>query len=130
MIRRRKHPCLTAELLEAMAVRQKALSRQGDIESYPAPLTRRERFELHLTVFFVGGGSMALHDLVHDPHDLWFWPWVVSWAGLVAIHAGLEVLLARRARRLGDRHRDPGNGREGRRKSAARFSQPRTGASR
>jgi len=130
MMRRRKHPCLTAELLEEMAARQKALVRQGDMESYPAPLTRRERFELHLTVFFVGGGSMALTDLVHDPHDLWFWPWVAGWAGLVAVHGGLELFLARRVRRPGDRHRDSGDRQEGRPNSATAFSQPHTGASR
>ena len=84
------HPCLTAELLEEMGARETALGAAADPLILYGPLSRREKLELHLAVFFVGSGSLVMIDVTHSPHHLWFWPWVAGWAGVLLVHCALS----------------------------------------
>jgi hypothetical protein len=38
-------------------------------------------------------------NLANSPSHLWFWPWVAAWAGAVALHLGIVLLLSRCFRR-------------------------------
>jgi hypothetical protein len=90
--RKSSRPCLMTELLEEIAARE-AVDRLPAYNQFPAaPLSRREKLLLHLSVFVVGSGTLVMINLGGDPHRLWFWPWVAGWAVLLAIHGAWALI--------------------------------------
>ncbi len=105
-LRRREHPCLAAQVIAGLAAAEAAKPASGDADArsdhagtQPDSRVSLDGVAVHGFAFLVGSWTLALANLSLTPDCLWFWPWVVAWAAVVAVHCTVALLETRRTSR-------------------------------